>query len=340
MVIGIATARPILELIDTPEDSIELAIVYLRIYFAGMPFLMLYNFGSAILRSVGDTKRPLYCLVLGGVINIGLNLLLVIVFKLSVVGVGVATVISNAISSGIIVYLLTHEDEMIRLDLKKLYIKKEDLVKITQIGAPAGLQGMVFSISNVCIQSAINGFGTHAVAGSSAAMNFEYVTFFMVNAFGQAAVTFISQNYAARKYERCKKALGICVLCGLLISGAMCAVFIYWKEFFVGIFTSKSEDIAYGVIRMVKVELLEFMPVFYEITGGALRGMGHSMLPAVLTIFGTCVLRIAWIYTIFPKFGSFEILLDVYPVTWLVTGIFMCIAYFYISRKAFRCGKL
>lgn len=336
MIVGFFAAKPILILIDTPDETIELAVLYLKIYFAGMPFLMIYNFGSAILRSIGDTKRPLYCLILAGIINVALNLFFVIVCKMSVAGVGLATVISNGISSAIIIYLLMREDEIIRLDLKKLFIKKDSLINITKIGAPAGIQGVVFSISNVCIQFAINGFGTHAIAGSSAALNFECFIFFMVSAFGQAAVTFTSQNFGAANYDRCKRVLRICMIWGLIISGLMCVICLFGKELFLSVFTSKPEDIEYGVIRVLHVGVLECLTCFYEITGGALRGMGHSMIPAVMTIFGTCVLRIIWVYTIFQKIPTFEMLLNVYPVTWIVTGIFIIVAYYIISKKAFR----
>lgn len=336
LLLGILVARPILVLIDTPADVLELAVIYLKIYFIGMPFVMLYNFGSAILRSIGDTKKSLYCLIVSGVINVVLNLLLVIQFHLSVVGVAVATVVANAISAGMILYFLMHADEVIRVDLKKLALKKEQVWKIVKIGVPAGLQGMVFSLSNVCIQTAINGFGKHAVAGSAAALNYEYFTYFVTSAFTQAAVTFTSQNYAAKQYDRCKKVFRYSMLLGILITGMMCGVFIAGKEFFVGIYTDDAEAIQYAVIRMMHVELLEFMPCFYEISGGVLRGMGYSMLPAVLTVFGSCGLRIVWIYTVFQKYKDFAMLMNVYPFTWLVTTTLVLGAYYLIRRKLFK----
>ena len=204
LITGLLIAKPILEALDTPEDVIDLAVLYLRIYSLGMPFMMIYNFGAAILRSLGDTKRPFYSLVVAGAINVGLNLLLVIEFEMSVAGVAVATVISNIVNAGIIVFFLTHEKGVFRLELKQLSISKAELKKILQIGVPAGIQGMVFSISNVFVLATINSFGSAAVAGSSAALNYEYYCYFVVSAFAQATVAFTSQNYGAGQIERCK----------------------------------------------------------------------------------------------------------------------------------------
>ena len=204
LVLGQFIARPVLVLMGTPDDVIDLAVLYLRIYFLGMPFILLYDFCSSILRSTGDSRRPLYALIAAGVINTGLNLILVIAFHLGVSGVAIATVVSNIVSSGILIYILLHEDDPIRLEPKALAISWHELKKILVIGVPAGLQGMVFSIANVCIQSTINSFGSDAVAGSAASLNFEYFSYFVVNAFAQTTVTFTSQNYGAGKYDRCK----------------------------------------------------------------------------------------------------------------------------------------
>lgn len=337
--LGNVIARPILVLIDTPSDVLELAVIYLKIYFMGMPFVMVYNFGSAILRSIGDTKKSLYCLIISGVVNVALNLLLVIRFHLSVAGVAIATVVANGISAGMILYFLTHGAETIRVDMKKLALKKEQLWKIVRIGVPAGLQGMVFSLSNVCIQSAINGFGKHAVAGSAAALNYEFFTYFVTSAFTQAAVTFTSQNYAAKQYDRCKRVFRYSMLLGILITGIMSVIFITGREFFAGIYTDDAVALQYAMIRLMHVELLEFMPCLYEVSGGTLRGMGYSMLPAVLTVFGSCGLRIAWIYTVFRRHRDFAMLMNVYPFTWVVTALLVLGAYFLIRRRVFACDK-
>ena len=220
LILGQIIAAPLLRLMNTPDDVIDLAATYLRIYFMGMPFVMLYNFGSAILRSVGDTSRPLYCLVISGIVNVLLNLFFVIVCDMSVAGVGIATVIADGISAGLVMmFLIRNEDESIRVNPKKLSFKKEHLIMILKIGAPAGIQGMVFSISNVFIQTAINGFGSQAVAGSSAELNFEYITYYIVCAFSQTAVTFTSQNYGALQFDRCKKVFRLCMLFSCIFTG-------------------------------------------------------------------------------------------------------------------------
>lgn len=333
-VLGNGVARPLLKLMNTPAEVLPLATVYLKIYFGGMPFFMLYNFGSAILRSIGDTKKPLYCLIVSGVINVGLNLLLVIVFQLSVVGVAIATVTANGVSAGMILLFLAKSREAIRLDLKKLTLCKEEMIKIVKIGAPAGLQGMVFSFSNVCIQSAINGFGTDAIAGSAAALNYEFFTYFVTSAFTQAAVTFTSQNYGARKYERCKKVWRVSVLAGLCGTGLLSIIFVLGRIFFLGIFAADAAAVSFGAVRMLHIQIFSFMPPLYEVTGGTLRGMGYSMTPAILTMFGSCAVRVIWIYTVFAWKPTLAVLFWVYPFSWVVTIIMVVGAYFLIARKA------
>ncbi len=331
--IGFFLAKPLLILMDTPSDVLNLATVYLKIYFLGMPFIMIYNFGSAVLRSKGDTKRPMYTLIVSGIVNVLLNLLLVIVFHLGVVGVAIATLFANAISATIVLYFLIHEEGPIQLHLKQLHIDKKSLIRVIQIGAPAGLQNMVFSISNVCIQTGINSFGSDAVAGSAAAINFEYMTYYIVAAFGQAAVTFISQNYGAEKYDRCKKAFRLCLISSMLIMAFMSTIFVAGRGLFVQVYTTEEIPIKYALIRMVHVLAFQCLTSTYEISAGALRGMGYSLVPALITIFGSCGLRIVWLYTVFKKFHTYEVLVSVYPVTWALTGIAMMITYFMLSRK-------
>lgn len=209
MILGMIIAGPLLKLMSTPDDVLEMAILYLRIYCIGMPFIMIYNFGAAILRSMGDTRRPLYCLITSGVVNAGLNMLFVIVFHMGVSGVAIATTIANMISAGMILYFLQHTDEHLRMEWKKLRLNKEELLRILQIGVPAGIQGMVFSIANVLIQASVNSFGSDAVAGSAVAMNFEYISYFAVNGFNQAVMTFVSQNLGAGNMKRCRKAYAL-----------------------------------------------------------------------------------------------------------------------------------
>lgn len=340
LVLVMILARPILTLISTPENVMDQAVLYLRIYALGMPFIMVYNFGSAILRSNGDTKRPLYALIIAGFLNACLNLFLVVVVHLDVAGVAIATVVSNIISSGMIVYFLMHENEMIRLHLSKLKVYKEELMGIIRIGVPAGLQGVVFSFSNVCIQSGINGFGSDAVAGSAAALNFEYLSFFVVSAFAQTAVTFTSQNYGARKYERCKKAFRLIMLLGIVISGILDLIFVAGRHSFIQFFTVDPAVMEYASIRMTHVLLFEYLACSYEISGSALRGMGYSMTPAVLTIFGTCFVRVIWTFAVCnSRFRDFGRLMDVYLITWIITGTLVLFAYFKIRKKLFSEQK-
>ena len=335
LITGLVIAKPLLEALDTPEDVMDLAVLYLRIFSLGMPFMMIYNFGAAILRSMGDTKRPFYSLVIAGVINVGLNLLLVIGFKMSVAGVAIATVASNIVNAAIIICFLTHEKGIFRLKLKKLSVSKPELRKILQIGVPAGIQGMVFSISNVFVLATINSFGSAAVAGSSAALNYEYYCYFVVSAFAQAAVAFISQNYGAGKIERCKNIFRQSMLLGLLGCAFLNLLIVWQKEFFIGFFTSEPDIVRYAAIRMEYVLLFQFMASSYEISGAALRGLGYSMTPTVLTIFGTCLLRLVWIFVVVPMSRSYETLLTVFPISWVITGIAVCTAYAIIRRKAF-----
>ncbi len=335
LVLGLLVAKPILELMDTPEDVIDLATVYLRIYFLGMPFMMIFNFGAAILRSMGDTKRPLYSLVISGIINTALNLLLVIVFEMSVAGVAIATVVANMVNAAIVVYFLTHEDEPFRLEFKKLSLSKLELKKMLRIGIPAGVQGMVFSIANVVIQSAINQFGSAAVAGSAAALNYEYYCYFVISAFSQAAVTFTSQNYGAGQIERCKKVFRQSMLLSTVCCAVLNLVLVWQKEFFISFFTSSPEVIYYASIRMQYVLLFQSIASSYEVSGAALRGLGYSITPTVLTIFGTCFLRLLWVYTVCREFTGFDTLMYIYPISWVVTGAAVWIAYWKIRKKAF-----
>ncbi len=340
MILGQFIARPVLLLMGTPEDVIDLAVLYLRIYLLGMPFIMLYDFGSSILRSTGDSKRPLYSLIVAGVINTLLNLVLVIGFKLSVSGVAIATVISNVVSSGIVIYFLTQESEPIRLDLKKLAVSTTELKKILKIGVPAGLQGMMFSIANVCIQSTINSFGSDAIAGSAAALNYEFFSYFMVNAFAQTTVTFTSQNYGAGEYGRCKKIFRIVMMFSLISCGLLSAVFVIGRGFFLGIYSTDANVLVYAKQRICIATTLELLTSIYEISAGAMRGLGHSMTPAVITFMGSCVLRLIWISTACKMVHEFWVLMIIYPISWIITGIAMMIAYGMLKHRIFKKAQV
>lgn len=335
LVLGQVIAHPILVLMGAPENIIELATLYLRIYFLGMPFMMLYDFGASILRSIGDTRRPLYCLLFSGVINVILNFILVAGFHLDVAGTGIATVAANAVSASLVLYFLLHEEEPIRFSFRQLTIEPYELKRILRIGVPAGLQGMVFSLSNVVIQSTINSFGSDAIAGSSAAVNFEFFSYFLVNAFAQATVTFTSQNYGAGQYDRCEKIFRNGMLASVLASGILSTTFVIFRTFFIGLYTTDPNVFLYAEQRILLVLIFECLTSSYEISGAALRGLGHSMTPAVLTVFGSCVLRLFWIFTACHAVHSYAMVMIIYPITWVVTGIMVITAYFINRKKIF-----
>ena len=333
MVVGILVARPILTMMDTPADVLDMAITYLRIYFLGIPFFMIFDFGSAILRSMGDTRRPLYILVAAGIVNTILNLVFVIIFHMGVAGVAIATSIANAVSAALIIYLLLHEKERYRLRPKKLYIEWKELKRMLQIGVPAGLQGMVFSISNVLLQASINGYGSDAIAGSAAALNFEYYCYFIIGAFNGAAISFTGQNYGAGLNHRVKRIFAICLFMGFVGCAALNWFFIWQEDFFLSLFTDSPAVIALGKTRMHIALAWQSIAAFYEISGSVLRGMGKSMEPTLITVFGTCLLRIAWIFIIMPGWRGFDHLLAVYPVSWMITAVMMLGLYFWRTRK-------
>lgn len=333
MVLGALVADPVHRMIDTPTEVMNMAVSYLRIYFLGMPFIMIFNFGSAILRSVGDTKRPLYILIGAGILNTVLNLLFVIVFHMGVEGVAIATGISNLFSAVMVVWILLREEEPYRLHMDDMRIQREELSHMLEIGIPAGLQGVVFSISNVVIQASINSFGFNAVAGSAAALNFEQYCYYVVAAFNGAAISFVGQNYGAGKMDRVRRIFLICLGAGALFCAALNIIFTEWSDFFLGLFTDSDVVKEFGTIRMRTVLLFQGLVCLYEIPGSALRGMGRSMLPTLLTVFGTCVLRIAWVYTVCPVWEGFHALMFVYPVSWTITGILVMTAYLVIFHK-------
>lgn len=332
MVVGILVARPILTMMDTPADVLDMAVTYLRIFFLGIPFFMIFDFGSAILRSMGDTRRPLYILVAAGIVNTILNLVFVIIFHMGVAGVAIATSIANAVSAALIIYLLLHEKEPYRLRPKKLYIEWKELKRMLQIGVPAGLQGIVFSVSNVLLQASINGYGSDAIAGSAAAVNFEYYCYFIIGAFNGAAISFTGQNYGAGLNHRVKRIFAICLFMGFVGCAALNWFFIWQEDFFLRLFTDSPAVIAFGKTRMHIALAWQSIAAFYEISGSVLRGMGKSIEPTLITVFGTCLLRIVWIYTIMPGWRGFDHLITVYPVSWAITAVMMLGLYFWQTR--------
>ena len=336
LILGVFLARPILTLMGAPQEVIDLATLYLRIYFCGMPVIMIYNYGSAILRSRGDSKRPFFSLTLAGVLNVLMNLLFVIVFKLHVIGVGLATVLSNCVSAGLILYFLIKETDEFHLDLRRLKIRKDHLLRVVRIGLPAGLQTTVFSLSNVVIQSAINSFGTACIAGMTASQNFDFISYCMANSFAQAAVTFTSQNYGARNAKRCRQVWAWSMCMGIGIDMILIAIMMLLRSQLIRIFTTDEEVIKYAMVRFQIVILLRFICGSYEISGGALRGLNRSMVPALISVLGTCAFRLLYVGVWFPQHRSLETLLLVYPLSWVVTSIAMQTAYFIVRRRAFR----
>lgn len=332
-VIGVLFARPILEMLSTPADVLDLAVLYLRIYFAGMPFIMLYNFTSAILRSKGDTKRPLIALLSSGIINVVLNLFFVIVLKMSVEGVALATVISNVISSLLLMYFLINETDALKVNIHHLTVDTGILRQVARIGVPAGLQGVVFSISNVIIQTAVNALGSSAIAASAAALNLEYFAYYVCNSFAQAATTFLGQNYAAKNHQRCKQITRWAMLLGSVSTIAVSIVFMLGHQFLMSFFTSDSAVANLAYTRIYIIIPFELLNMTIEIMSGALRGIGYSTIPAIIATIGICGIRIVYIYTLYPAIASFASLMWIYPITWLFTATALVIAYLTIQKK-------
>lgn len=333
MGIGLLTARVVLELSGTPESVMNEALLYIRIYFLSIPFMTIYNFGAAALRSFGDSRRPMYYLFISGIVNVILNLILVICFHLGVAGVAIATVISNVLSAGLVMLNLHRRKDEFQFRVQKMRIDGNALRRVLVIGIPAGIQGAIFAVSNVFIQSGINSFGEDAIAGSSLALNFEYFTYDIASAFAQAAVTFTSQNYGAGNLKRCKKIFWLCMLFGIVFTEILAIIFMIWDDFFVEIYTASSAVAVYGLIRMHHVCSLEGLTATYEVESAALRGMGKSLEPSIITILGTVVFRLIWMVTVFRWFPTYEMLTNVYVASWIFTGGAIFIVYWWHMRK-------
>lgn len=337
MCTGFICARAVLEASGTPESVIGQALLYIRIYFLSIPFMVVYNFGAAVLKSYGDTRRPMYYLIISGIVNIVLNLVLVIGFHIGVSGIAIATLISNILSAALVIVHLYRRDDDFTFRFERMKIERSQLVRVLKIGIPAGIQGAIFSVSNVFIQSGINSFGKNAIAGSSLALNFEYFTYDIANAFAQAAVTFTSQNFAAGNIKRCKKIFWMCMLFGFGFTEILSVIFIIWDDFFVSIYTTSAAVAAFGIIRMQHVCSLEGLTATYEVESAALRGMGKSLEPAVFTILGTVVFRLIWLFTIFKIVPTYDMLMNVYVASWVFTGVALFIVYVTFMKKVSRC---
>jgi putative MATE family efflux protein len=335
-VLGIILAQPLLTLMGTPTEVLPLATLYLRIYFSGMPIIMLYNFASAILRAVGDTKRPLYFLALAGVLNVGMNLVFVIVFRMTVEGVALATVLSQIVSCWLTLRCLIKTDQIYRLDIKGLRFSKRQFKQLLRIGLPAGFQGSLFSISNVLIQSAVNSFGPVVMAGNSAGASIEGFMFCAQDSVTQAALTSVSQNVGARQYERTKKAVLSCALLEIIFSVVLSSVAIVFRSQLVGVYASDQDAVTAGATRLLITGTLYFMNGLMNMMTGVIRGHGYSLLPTVVTLIGACALRILWVYTVFSLKPTLTVLYISYPVSWTITSAALFISYFMVRKKAFR----
>ena len=337
-IIGLAGARRILIWMQTPDEVLDLAATYLRICFLGMVPTMVYNFGSAILRSVGDTKRPLYYLFGAGIVNVILNLFLVVALKLDVAGVAIATVISQCISAGLIIRCLRHEEGGIHLDIHRLHLDKKIFVEILEIGLPAGFQGILFSLSNVIIQSSVNSFGATVMAGNSAAANVEQFVYFAMNAFYQSTISFTSQNYGAKNYHRIKKILLTGQFCVITVGIVFGNLVVLFGRPLLELYTSSEEVIQAGMVRFGIVARTYALCGIMDVMVGALRGIGYSVMPMIVSLMGACVFRLVWIATIFhmDRFHSVQVVYDSYPISWIVTNIVHIICFMWAMKKIMR----
>ena len=336
---GFCLAGPLLSLMGTPDDILPHAVIYMQIYFIGVPGMLLYNFGSAILRAVGDTKRPLYYLLFAGVINVLLNLLFVIIVQFGVAGVALATIISQLISPALVIRCLIKEEGAYHLDIRSIRLYPDKVIRILRVGLPAGFQGAVFSISNVLIQSSVNSFGSIAVAGNTAAQNLEGFVYNAMNSFHQTALSFTSQNMGAKKMDRVKKIMWICVGCVTVLGMAMGFSGLYFANELLSIYSTDSQVVAYGYQRLLIILSTYFMCGVMDVMVGSIRGMGYSIMPMVVSLLGACGLRVVWIFTVFAFYRSPQVLYISYPVTWTVTFLvhFVCFTMGY--REKCRIGK-
>ena len=331
--LGIFVSRPALGLMGTPEDVIAHSVLYMRIYFAGMPFMMVYNFGSAVLRAVGDTKRPLYYLLIAGVVNVILNLIFVIAFSMGVAGVATATVISQGISAFLVVRCLIQTDSAYKLVLEGMKIAPDKLLKMFQIGMPAGLQGALFSISNVLIQSSVNSFGSIAMAGNTAASNIEGFVYTAMNSFHQASISFCGQNYGAMKFRRVGKVTAICLGLVTLVGFVMGSGAYLASGVLLRLYSPDAEVIRYGTLRMAYICILYFLCGNMDVMVGTLRGMGYSIMPMLVSLTGACLFRVVWIYTAFRQVPTLECLYISYPISWGLTFLVHLICFAVVYRK-------
>ena len=338
IVLGTALAKPLLSLMGTPYDVIDQAVLYMRIIFLGMPALMTYDFGAGILRAIGDTKRPLAYLFIAGVINVFLNLFFVIVFGLGVAGVALATIISQYTSALLVLRCLMKADAAYKLNIRELRIVRMKLVQILRIGLPAGIQGAVFNISNVLIQSSINSFGSIAMAGNTAASNIEGFVYTAMNSLYQASTSFTSQNVGARNAKRIVHVLLSCMAIVTIVGLSLGLLAVLFGDFLLGIYSSDPEVIAYGLGRLGLICSTYFLCGLMDTVCGSIRGLGYSIAPTIVSLAGACGLRILWIYTIFRIDHTLFVLYLSYPISWLVTFIAHTVCFVFFFRE-WKDGK-
>ena len=335
-VLGVLFAKPLLEWMDTPPEVLDQAVVYMKIYFLGMVAQMLYNFGAAVLRAIGDTQRPLYYLMGAGVINVILNLFFVIVFHMGVAGVAIATVISQIVSAILVLRCLMRLEGICKFEWKKMKISRDKLVRIMKIGLPAGMQGAIFSLSNVLIQSSINTFGATAVAGSTAASNLEGFVYMSMNGVYQTALSFTSQNMGVNNQKRIGEVLRKCQILVVVVGGVMGNAVVLFSTQLLGIYSSDPAVIQYGIIRLLYICMPYFLCGIMDVFVGSLRGMGYSVMPMLVSLTGACGLRVVWIYTIFRWHHSLPVLFISYPVTWIITGGTHFLCWLWVRKKMRR----
>lgn len=333
--VGIFLAGPLLELMGTAQEALDQAVLYMRIVFVGMPAMMIYDFGSAILRAVGDTRRPLIFLFIAGMINVLLNLFFVIVFHMGVAGVALATVISQCVSAALVVRCLVRSSGCYQLHLKELRLRRDKLLQIARVGLPAGIQGAVFSISNVLIQSSINSFGYIAVAGNTAASNIEGFVYTSMNALYQACLSFTSQNVGARKVHRVLPVLVRCLGCVVVIGAGLGTLALVFGRQLLSVYSPDPQVIAYGLGRMRVICTTYFLCGMMDVICGSIRGLGCAVTPTIVSLSGACGLRILWIYTIFALDHTLFNLYLSYPVSWAITcaAHLICFIVFFLRWK-------
>ena len=335
-VIGFIMTRPALELMGTPDDVIEQSVLYMRIYFLGMPFFMLYNYGAAILRAVGDTKRPLIFLIISGLTNAVLNMILVICFHLDVAGVAIATVVSQMISCILVLRCLCHTDGSYQLKFSKLTMKGFYLKQIFQVGIPAGIQSTVINLSNALLQSSVNSFGSIAMAGYTAANNIFGFLYVSVNSVTQSCMSFTSQNYGVGKYKRMDKVLVDCMIISAGFSLVLgCGAYFFGPQI-LKIYTDDPQVIQCGMEIMAYTTIPYFLCGMMDLFPGALRGMGHSAVPMILSVIGTVGMRILWVFGLFPSHRSLRFLFISYPASWTVTILLQVVCFYFVRRKVHR----